>query len=156
MAQAARVSISDPFYLNPARIGGDYYFGGAIDLYPIETAQALAEEVLINYPSGLYTAYENLAISSTYGFRQSDRTHLAAKTETVKWIDSSGTAALGMDPTLEGFFFVNNIPASYEKFKNTVLEQYRFGFERAQEAVRAQRRHKNVRSHLRFTATGEQ
>lgn len=156
MAQAARVSISDPYYINPAAIGADYYFGGAIDLFPIETALDLADEVLVNFPSGLYSDYENLAIQSTFGFRQSDRTKAAAKHKEVKWIDSSSSNLLGLDPSLSGIIFVNNIPGNQAEFAAAVQKQYDFGFARAVEAVKRQQKSKNVRSHLRFPHTGTQ
>jgi predicted acylesterase/phospholipase RssA len=154
MSQAVRVSITDPFYINPARIGKSYYWGGAVDLFPIETASELADEVLVNYPAGLYNAYEDLAISSVFGFAQSDRTQEAAKQNHVKWIDTSGTNKLAMDPTVIGFLFNTNIPKKYDDFMSLIDRQYKFGYQRGVEAVKLQKNKNNVHSHLRETAVG--
>lgn len=154
LSQAARASISDPYYLNPARIGDDYYFGGAVDLFPAETALELAEEVLMNFPTGLYSYYENLAIETTFGFSQSDRTTLVGERRDVKWLDTAGTIALSLDPALFGIFFVNKIPRTHAKYAEMIDKQFRFGYERAVHAVKAQRDRVNQRGHLSSTATG--
>lgn len=154
LSQAARASISDPYYINPARIGGDYYFGGAVDLFPIETARALADEVLVNFPVGLYTAYEDLAISSTFGFAQSDRTSLASRNKNVKWLDSLGTNQISLDPYISGLLIRNKFPRNHAEFAQAVEAQFQFGYARAVEAVKAQRKGVNGRRHLRATAAG--
>lgn len=154
LSQAVRASISDPYYINPAKIGGRYYFGGAVDLFPLETALSLADEVLVNFPVGLYSPYENLAISSTFGFAQSDRTWIASQSKDVKWIDSSGTNNLSLDPSLWGLLFLNKMPRTHAKFAEAIENQFRFGYARALEAVKAQRGRVNVRRHLRTTSVG--
>jgi predicted acylesterase/phospholipase RssA len=154
LSQAVRASISDPYYINPARIGGHYYFGGAVDLFPIETAQSLADEVLANFPVGLYTAYEDLAINSTFGFAQSDRSWIASQHKRVKWLDSSGTNGISLDPNLFGLLFLNKMPRTHEKFAEAIERQFQFGYARALEAVKAQRATVNERRHLRTTAVG--
>jgi predicted acylesterase/phospholipase RssA len=154
LSQAVRASISDPYYINPARIGQSYYFGGAVDLFPIETAQDLAEEVLVNFPVGLYSSYEDLAISSTFGFTQSDRTWISSRHDRVKWIDGYGTNELSLDPYLFGLIFLNKIPRNYADFAEAIEKQFRFGYARAVEAVKAQRGTTNERRHLRSTTVG--
>lgn len=154
LSQAARFSISDPFYVNPARIGDSYYWGGAVDLFPVETAQHLADEVLMNFPGGLYNGFEDLAIASSFGFAQSDRTTEVSRMTEVKWIDSSGSHKLALDPALLGIMLVNKFPTTHEKFAYTIHQQYKFGYARAMEAVRLQKNHTNVRTHLRDTSVG--
>lgn len=149
MSQAARASIADPFFVNPARVGNSYYFTGAVDLFPIETAQDLAQQVLVTYPSGKYSDYEDLAISSTLGFKQSARSALAARHTRVKWIDVSGLEDLVMDPAPAGLLMVNNIPSSPGAYAAAIDNQYSFGYWRAVEAVKVQAEVGNVRSHLR-------
>lgn len=155
MSMAVRSSITDPYYINPAKIGDSYYFGGAVDLFPIETAQEIADEVLVNFPSGLYSNYEDLTIYSTFGFPQSERTTLASHQEDVKWIDSSGSGKLAMDPIITaGVFMTDRYPKNHQAFSELVLKQYRFGYQRAVEAVQIQRGKKNVRTHLRYPFVG--
>lgn len=154
LSQAVRASISDPYYINPARIGGHYYFGGAVDLFPIETALALADEVLVNFPAGLYTPYEDLAIQSTFGYAQSDRTWIASQSQSVKWIDGSGTNDLSLDPDIFGIMFLNKMPRSHGKFAEAIEKQFQFGYARTVEAVNAQRGTVNGRGHLRSVEVG--
>jgi hypothetical protein len=154
LSQAVRVSITDPFYINPAKINGQYFFGGAVDLFPIETAQDLADEVLANFPAGLYSGYEDLAISSVFGFAQSDRVMEAAKHRDVKWVDTTGTQDVAMDPVILGPMFVNKIPSDFKQFESMIDRQFRLGYERGVEAVKVQKSRNNVRSHLRSTVVG--
>ncbi|KYG67269.1 hypothetical protein AZI86_09705 [Bdellovibrio bacteriovorus] len=156
LSQAVRASITDPFYVNPTRIGNSYYWGGAVDLFPVETAQHLAEEVLMNFPGGLYNRFEDLAISSTYGFAQSDRTTEVSRLNDIKWIDTSGSHELGLDPGLFGVLFINRFPSSHEKFAYIIQKQFNLGYARAVEAVRLQKNRVNVRTHLRHTEVGRQ
>ncbi|RZA04484.1 MAG: hypothetical protein EOP11_15015 [Proteobacteria bacterium] len=149
LSQATRASIADPFFVNPARIGNSYYFTGAVDLFPIETAQELAQQVLVTYPSGKYSDYEDLAISSTLGFKQSARSAKAARQTRVKWIDVSGIEDLVMDPGPAGLMMVNNIPTSRAAYSEAIQNQFSFGYWRAVEAVKIQAEVGNVRSHLR-------
>lgn len=154
LSQAARASITDPFYVNPARIGDSYYWGGAIDLFPVETAQHLADEVLMNFPGGLYSGFEDLAIFSAFGFAQSDRTTEVSRRTDVRWIDSSGSHKLALDPTLFGVMFINRFPTTHAQFAYTIHHQYKLGYARAFEAARIQKNRANVRTHLRETAVG--
>lgn len=154
LSVAVRASITDPFYINPVKWDGSYFWGGAINLFPLETAQSLADEVLVNFPVGLYSHYEDLAIYSTFGFAQSDRTQSASRKTDVKWMDGSGTASLAMDPTLFGFLFNEMVPDNYDAYSALIQKQYRFGYQRAVEAVQLQRQRNDVRSHLRNTLVG--
>ncbi len=139
VSQATRATISDPFFVNPGRIGNNYYFTGAVDLFPIETAKAIADEVLVTYPSVTYDHYENLAIKSSFGFDQQRRSDLAAGQRGVHWINVTGMTNLAFDPSPLAFVMVNNIPESHDEFAERVREQYEFGYQRAFQAARARR-----------------
>ena len=147
--QAARASVSDPFYINPARIGESYYFTGAVDLNPVELALDIAEEVLMTYPMGPYSPLERVAIASTFGFDPAERAYSVSLNRKVKWIDTSGLNALSFDPVPWGFIFSLNIPQSSEAYAAAVEQQFAFGYSRAVEAVQLQMSRDNVRSHLR-------
>lgn len=154
LSLAVRASITDPFYINPVQWNGSYFWGGAINLFPLETAHDIADEVLVNFPVGLYSNFEDLAVYSTFGFAQSDRTQSAARKNEVKWIDGSGMHQLSMDPSLLGFIFNDMVPHNHKSYASLIDRQYRFGYQRAVEAVRLQERRNNVRSHLRNTLVG--
>lgn len=154
LSHAVRASITDPFYLNPMFIENSYFWGGAVDLFPIETGLHLADEVLVNFPSGLYSGAEDLAVFSAFGFAQSDRTKEASLHTEVKWIDASGTIPLALDPVLFAGVFINKIPASHASYSSIIQRQFQFGFQRALEAVKIQQHKNNVRTHLRTTRVG--
>lgn len=131
--QAARASIADPYLLNPAKIGNDYYFAGAMDLFPIETAKAIACHVTSTAPSGKYSFMEDLAVKRGFGFSQQERADQLAKYKNVNWIRTVGATQYAMDPDVDGMEMVNKIPKRYEDFKALIEKQYEFGYQRAME-----------------------
>ncbi len=147
--QATRASIADPFLADPAEIDGSYYFTGAVDLFPIDTAQSLADDVLVTYPSSLFTDYEDVAIKSTFGFSQRQRALQTIQHQDVKWIDMSGIDAVSFTPTPFLLTIMNNIPTSAFGFYEGIRDQYGLGYNRTQEALQVQSKRKNVRTHLR-------
>lgn len=147
--EAVRASISDPILINPAKIGNDYYFSGGVDLFPVETAQALADEVLITYPSGLYPTLIDMTIYTTFGFSQSNRALAAGRAKDVRWIDVQGLEKIVFDPQAHGMLILNHIPDSFAEFNQLTKEQYSLGYHRALEAVKTKPGTKNNRSHLR-------
>ena len=177
--EVVRATISDPFLINPGRIGDDYYFTGAVDLFPIDVAKELADEVLITYPGYLFTRAENLDIMKSYGFNQTAAALRAVNRSDVKWIDISGYKKLTLDP-VPAFFGVSPAPEQKKNakqkdsvmasvivsmlkmkdkvhpawlgtvgFRSAVQKQFEFGWNRVQEALVVSRGKNNVRSHLR-------
>lgn len=137
--QAARGSIADPFLMNPGKIGDDYYFTGAVDLFPLELAHELADEVVSNYPSGLYTDYEDVAIKSAFGFRQTDSVLHDIQSEGTKWIDLFGVEDHKFDPVRKFIVLKSGIPKKLDDFQQGIQEQWDFGYRRAVEAMDAQK-----------------
>ena len=131
--QAARASIADPYLLNPAKIGNDYYFAGAMDLFPIETAKSIACDVTSTAPSGKYSMMEDLAVKRGFGFSQQERAEQLPKYKDVNWIRTVGATKYAMDPDVDGMEMVNKIPQRYEDFKALIEKQYEFGYQRAME-----------------------
>jgi len=148
---AARASVSDPVLLNPALIDGSYYFTGAVNLIPIEEAQALADDVVVTYPGTLFSKEKELVIEKSFGFNPSQRVLSAVQHTNVKWVDATGIDKVSFDP--EPFYLTmrirNDIPKSPEGFARGILKQYNFGYSRVQEGLKLQTSSKNVRSHLR-------
>jgi hypothetical protein len=137
--EAIRNSVADPFLLNPGKIGNDYYFTGAVDLFPLELAQSLGEEVISNYPVASFTAYEDLAIESAFGFKQNDSVKHDVSNDLVKWIDLVGVDNVSFNPRPTHLIFMRNeIPYTLEGFQQGIQDQYDLGYERAMEAVKAQ------------------
>lgn len=147
---AVRASVADPFLINPAEIDGKYYFTGAIDLFPIELAESLAEEVFTTYPSSLFKSFEDLAIESTFGFKQSDRMNQVLLNKTVKWIDMRGVIKTKFDPSPLLIYARYGIPKSQKKYAKGILRQYNFGSQRMEEALDYQLNGPQSTKHLRM------
>ena len=138
LEEAARASISDPFLLNPGKIDGAYYFTGAVDLFPLELAAELADEVISNYPLSMFTDYEDLAIRSTFGFNQTASVLHDIQNTQVKWVDLTGSAELKFDPYPKGLSLRNGIPFGLEDYQTGIQAQWDLGYTRAIEAIDAQ------------------
>lgn len=69
---ASKASIAEPQLFTPALIQGDYYTGGAIDLWPVELGEALALEVIL--PRTMrFDGKQDIISKSTFGYSQRDR-----------------------------------------------------------------------------------
>ncbi len=129
--QAARAGIADPFLMNPATIDGEYYFAGAIDLYPIETAKAIGCEVTVSGPPGEFGKLPDLAVKRGFGYSPLEREKQLKKYKNVRWIDKKGATELSMDPDVSGLTLENKIPRDYNEFVRLIERQYEFGYDRA-------------------------
>lgn len=117
---------SCPSYSPAIYYGDRYYFTGAIDLFPIETAKLLADEVLVTYPKLEYNKYEVLAISSSFGFNPAQAAWRATQQPGVGWIHNDGI--VNFDPKLFGISMINKIPRSYTEYGTQLESQYTNGF----------------------------
>jgi hypothetical protein len=124
---AVRASISDPVLMEPLQYGLDYYFTGASDLYPIELAQTLADEVIATYPMAVFTDYEELAFKSTFGISQRQRALDVIKTPNVKWIDQTEfPPSASFDPYPNFLSLSNGMPEDLEDFGAGIDRQFEF------------------------------
>ena len=135
---AMRASISDPFLINPGKIGKDYYFGGAMDLYPIETAQKIACETLATTPSVALNGLEDMAVKRGFGFSQTERVAQLKKYKGVRWAQMKGAENFSMDPDTSGVDFVSKIPSDYNEYAAAIEKQYEFGYQQAMAAYETQ------------------
>jgi hypothetical protein len=147
---AMRAGIADPFLLNPSVVDGYYHFTGAVDLFPLDLATTLGDEVLATYPASLFLDYEDTAVKAGFGFKQTTRALEAIQHKDVKWIDISGADDLSFNPKLVVVVMKSGIPSDYTQFKLGVAKQWNFGRDRANEAINvAPGKLTNVRYHLR-------
>jgi hypothetical protein len=147
---ALRASISDPFLVNPAMYGEYFYFTGAADLYPIDIANYLADEVVATYPISLFKDYENLAIKSTYGETQANRVLYAIQDERIRWIDQSiPPKNISFDPEPNFLMLQNNIPTDPAVFASKIQQQFDFGYARTKEALAIKSNKGPFTNHLR-------
>jgi len=146
-----RASITDPFLVNPASFNGSYYFTGAMDLYPIELAQSLADEIVVSYPSSLPRDYEYSVINGVFGFSQITRALQTVNNTQALWIDMSGVDEVKFDPE-PGFLsltITDRLPKSWDEFQTGIQRQFDFGYSRMKEALTVQADGHQKRTHLR-------
>ena len=147
---AARAGVADPYLMNPSIVDGYYQFTGAVDLFPLDLAESLGEEVIATYPGGLFLDYEDVAVNSAFGFKQTDRALEAIQHKNLKWIDVSNSDSVSFNPTRLVVVMQSGIPTDFIKFKLGVAKQWNFGRERAIEALRmAPGAQRDNRFHLR-------
>lgn len=175
LEQAARASMSDPYYINLQCLDGRHYVTGAINLHPIELAHALADEVII--PS-FYPVVDVLGQSSWGTFFRFDirarEVHVNQQPAT-HWIDFSDFSLVcgrfNFDPRmapnkdcLQNFGAVltgrktagvcpvhieMGVPKDLCEFREKIQQQWSYGYERTREAFRqpfGSREHLRIRT----------
>lgn len=147
---AMRAGIADPYLLNPSIVDGHYHFTGAVDLYPIDLALSLGEEVVATYPAALFQDYEDNAFKAGYGYKQTTRALEAIQHRDVKWVDISGLDDVGFNPKRFVVVMESGIPTDFLDYQVAIGKQWKFGLERGAEAIRvAPGSTVDVRGHLR-------
>ncbi|HEY8271827.1 MAG TPA: hypothetical protein VIG33_13130 [Pseudobdellovibrionaceae bacterium] len=147
---ASRAGGADPYLLNPSLVDGYYHFSGAVDLFPLDLAVSLGDEVVATYPASLFQDYEDVAVVSGFGFKQTTRALEAIQHKDVKWIDISGADDLSFNPSRLILLMRSGIPTDFTEFQLGVGKQWSFGRDRANEAIRmASGKVTDIRFHLR-------
>jgi len=141
LGQAARMSISDLMYLEPAKHGDTYFGGGFVNLYPLELALDLGEEVVM-LRSLPFDAAEQAVIKATMGYDGNVRREKLNRLggARVKWVKMQGQDKMyenhGFNPKVErkGLFepwMTTRVPVDPEAYASQVQAQYDWGHEAA-------------------------
>jgi predicted acylesterase/phospholipase RssA len=136
--QAARASISDPFYMAPGEYKGDLYLTGGVDLYPIELAKKLAKKIIFVYPP-TFSVVERGAIFATFNFSPNKRHKRVFEQDVDYLIDSTDfPEKLELEPKLSLIRWKINsrIPESYEEYREIVKGQFHYGYYKAVVAMK--------------------
>lgn len=159
LSQALRASIAEPLLLTTTEIDGDTYTGGAVDLWPVELAESLAEETLLPKLSDLtravkilfdgvfqYSSQERLDSLENYPgtvpIDMRDNKETLKDTSfwfSVKWIKAPrshlrpGSITLLPRPRA-----VYSGPKDQEDFIDRIRIQYDYGYQRGQQSLNPQ------------------
>ncbi len=148
LAQAVRISVSDPILIGPVEIENNHYLTGAVNLYPINIAESLADKVVTLYPYS-FPFYANWTMLSAFKFDTNKiRYDIIEKNSNVNyWVDMSDLTdtAPRMTPGVEYISFQWNVPENYDDYKIIVEKQYAYGFNRSVESLN----YKDSKSHIR-------
>ena len=153
MAFASRASISDPYYINPGKIGDTYFLTGAVNLYPLELAQHLGDEVIMPYVAGFDSLVEQNVIASVFGFDNNKRLRNVTANEATRWVDFTDTdvvyedAGFNPSPNFWTFDIESRIPDSYEEYRRRLEVLWSYGYERGLESLK---KAPNDKSHIRI------
>lgn len=130
---AARISVSDMFYVAPVSYQGTYYAGGAIDLVPIELAYALSTTVIAEYKQ-VYSPTEESLVRAVLGFSGNERLASVASYP-AQWIDTRRATTV-----LKGFYskkYINwkhleigiHFPKDYPSYREQIERQWDYGYQ---------------------------
>jgi predicted acylesterase/phospholipase RssA len=150
---AARASMSDPHLMNPMKIGDDYYMTGAVDLQPLEVANAVADQVIMSYDPGFDPVVTLPIMGTTFKYNYNQRVLNVNSSYAAYWIDRSDSLReldmkVGFMPTLINKHVAQDVPTDRDKFISRIEAQWKWGKARALEGVNLQRP-LNDKSHIR-------
>jgi len=135
MLQAARISMSDMFYIEPVLVNKTYYAGGAIDLLPMELADVMAESMICERKQS-YKAQEEALVRAVLGFSGNKRLmDLENRYSEVHRIDTRDAAQ-----QLSGHYCKKEInwrkleitlslPTGLEEFADAMEAQWNYGYQ---------------------------
>ena len=140
--KSTRISISDMFYTRPVFHEGNYYLGGAVDLVPLELAQSISEEIILEKKQK-YDKIEDIAVKSVFGYGANERLKEieGINLKNCYMIDTSD-----VPEKLKGNYTTSKInwkkfqvelsyPTSYEKYQNDIEKQWEYGYNKGKESI---------------------
>lgn len=140
ISDAVRASIADMFYFRCHSHGSDNYVGGVIDLFPIEVASCLAENVTMELKGFYDTTYGLPAVRTVLGFDGNQRLRHVLQQHADAWFKTSD---------MENYFLKKRIrqkviwhknkieivaPPTYEAYLQVIEAQWQYGYQRAMNA----------------------
>ena len=137
---ASRISVSDMFYVPPVHIDGKYYAGGAIDLVPVELAEALADEVIVEKKQR-YTSIEEALVRSVLGYSGNKRLEDIKQATRHQGIDTTDAAKILRTYSVSKHIdwkrmeIILNCPRDYNRFVHDMEMQWQYGYRKAKEFI---------------------
>ena len=158
-AAAARISISDMLYFRCQAYGGHEYIGGVVDLFPVEIARRLADEVVMEFKEAFEQTFSIPAWRSVLGLDGNARLRYANSHLADIRIDSSDVSAtLARQQLQQKLDWRRNrielvMPDDHATFARHMQDQWQYGYERGMEAcARPPREQPTVRAATRHSA----
>lgn len=141
---AARISITDMYYFRCHSHVDENYFGGVLDLFPIEVARCLADEVMMEFKQSFDQAFSIPAWRSVLGLDGNARLRYVNGQAIDVRIDTSDVAiALAKENVQKKLDWRHNrihlvMPATYATYVSYMEAQWQYGYERGMEAFTRQ------------------
>ena len=133
MLTAARISISDMFYVAPVAYEDTYYAGGAIDLVPMELASTLSTTLIVEKKQA-YSPTEEALVRAVLGFSGNERLASVASYP-AQWVDTRRATT-----ALKGYYsekYINwkqlsidiRFPKDYPTYQQQIDQQWDYGYQ---------------------------
>ncbi len=141
VAEAARLSITDFYYFACHRHGADYYIGGVVDLFPIEVAHRLADEVMLEFKESFDQAFSIPAWRAVLGLDGNQRLRYVNAQPADVWFDTSDVSvALARQQVQKKIDWRRNRitlspPESHAIYLQHMQDQWDYGYQRGCEAL---------------------
>ena len=137
IADAVRASVSDMYYFRCHSHESGDYIGGVVDLFPIEVARKLAQQVVMEKKSGYDKWLGVPAIKAVLGFDGNQRLSDVLQQPADIWFDTTDMETVFEHQRIKQHiqFLKNKItiktPASFDEYAKIIDAQWAFGYERA-------------------------
>ena len=141
MTEAMRISVSDMFYVKPYFKENDIYAGGAIDLMPIEIANHLAYEIILEKKQ-IYKPIEEALVRAVLGFSGNTRLQEVSLSTPTFWIDTQDASQIlrkhNLQKSINWLRFEINLkyPRSYQQFQNDMEAQWEYGYQQTIKSIK--------------------
>lgn len=140
LGAAARISISDMFYFRCHRHDTEDYIGGVLDLFPIEVARRLADEVMIEFKQAFDQTFAIPAWRAVLGLDGNQRLrYVNGQFADVRVDTSDLSLALARQSVRKKLDWRRNrvglaMPGKYDTFVRHMDDQWQYGYQRGIEA----------------------
>ncbi|APW40846.1 hypothetical protein RD110_21115 [Rhodoferax koreense] len=139
---ACRLSIADFFYFRCVAHAGRHYIGGVVDLFPIEVARRLADEVVMEFKQPFDQGLSIPAWRAVLGLDGNQRLRHVHAQQVAAWIDSSDIrSVLARQQVHRRIDWHRNrvglaVPPDPATYARHIEDQWQYGYARAAEALR--------------------
>ncbi len=134
--EAARASICDMFYFQCHSWQGKHYIGGALDLFPIEIARQLAEQVVMELKGPYDNIFAIPALRAVFGTDGKRRLDYVLAQSADQWVDTTDMERMLNYPSVrKRIAWKRNrvelvAPDTYQDYVAMIDAQWQFGYQR--------------------------
>lgn len=134
--QAARASVSDMIYFRCHTYQDQHYIGGVIDLFPIEIAHQLADQVFMELKGPYDKIFSVPALRTVLGINGNQRLQHVLRQRADLWVDTSDMERiLASNQITKKMSWRENrielvLSESYDAYVKMIEAQWQYGFQR--------------------------
>lgn len=136
VAEAVRASISDMFYFRCHTYQSNHYLGGVIDLFPIELARQLADQVVMELKAPYDQMFSLPALRAVLGIDGNQRLSHVLQQYAEHWVDTSDMESVLVENQIDKKILWRRnkielaMPENYEDYLKMIDVQWQYGYQR--------------------------